>query len=94
MVLVSSSMSALQYLLLGMKQIYAALTYAAVCFVASLVGLTVIRKAIHRHGRPSIIVFSVGTVMALSIVLMTSFGAIDVWRSYTTGQNMGFKKPC
>ncbi|XP_042029393.1 sulfite exporter TauE/SafE family protein 2-like isoform X1 [Salvia splendens] len=94
MVLVSSSMSALQYLLLGMKQIYAALTYAAVCFVASLVGLTMIRKAILRHGRPSIIVFSVGTVMALSILLMTSFGAIDVWRSYTTGQNMGFKKPC
>ncbi|KAL1537405.1 sulfite exporter TauE/SafE family protein 2-like [Salvia divinorum] len=94
MVLVSSSMSALQYLLLGMEQIYAALTYAAICFVASLVGLTVIRKAILKHGRPSIIVFSVGTVMALSIVLMTSFGALDVWRSYTAGQNMGFKKPC
>ncbi|XP_057764806.1 sulfite exporter TauE/SafE family protein 5-like [Salvia miltiorrhiza] len=94
MVLVSSSMSALQYLLLGMKHIYAALSYAAICFVASLVGLTVIQQAILKHGRPSLIVFSVATVMALSIVLMTSFGTIDIWRSYTSGQNMGFNKPC
>ncbi|KAK6154663.1 hypothetical protein DH2020_008911 [Rehmannia glutinosa] len=94
MVLFSSTMSAIQYLLLGMEHIYGALTFAAICFVASLVGLTLVQRAIMKHGRASLIVFSVGTVMALSTVLMTSFGAADVWRDYTSGKSMGFKKPC
>ncbi|GMN49761.1 hypothetical protein TIFTF001_018920 [Ficus carica] len=25
---------------------------------------------------------------------MTSFGAIDVWRDYISGEYMGFKRPC
>ncbi|KAL2253264.1 UNVERIFIED_CONTAM: Sulfite exporter TauE/SafE family protein 2, partial [Sesamum indicum] len=94
MVLFSSSMSAIQYLLLGMEHIYGALTYAAICFIASLVGLTLVQRAIMKHGRASLIVFSVGTVMALSTVLITSFGAVDVLRDYTSGKSMGFKKPC
>lgn len=87
-------MSAIQYLLLGMEHVYGALTYAAICFVASLVGLTLVQRAIMKHGRASIIVFSVGTVMALSTVLITSFGAVDVWKDYISGKSMGFKKPC
>ncbi|KAL0321159.1 UNVERIFIED_CONTAM: Sulfite exporter TauE/SafE family protein 2 [Sesamum radiatum] len=94
MVLFSSSMSTIQYLLLGMEHIYGALTYAAICFIASLVGLTLVQRAIMKHGRASLIVFSVGTVMALSTVLITSFGAVDVLRDYTSGKGMGFKKPC
>ncbi|KAG8385695.1 hypothetical protein BUALT_Bualt03G0071800 [Buddleja alternifolia] len=94
MVLFSSTMSAIQYLLLGMENIYGAVVFAAICFVASLVGLTLVQQAIMKHGRASLIVFSVGTVMALSTVLMTSFGAVDVWRDYTSGKSMGFKKPC
>ncbi|PIN26457.1 hypothetical protein CDL12_00782 [Handroanthus impetiginosus] len=94
MVLFSSTMSAIQYLLLGMEQIYGALSYAAICFVGSLVGLTLVQQAVLKHGRASLIVFSVGIVMALSTVLMTTFGALDVWKSYTSGQSMGFKKPC
>ncbi|KAL8045931.1 hypothetical protein ABFX02_08G145900 [Erythranthe guttata] len=94
MVLFSSSMSAIQYLLLGMDYIYGALILSAVCFVASLIGLTLVQRAVMKHGRASLIVFSVGTVMALSTVLMTSFGAVAVWSDYTSGKSMGFKKPC
>ncbi|XP_012842006.1 PREDICTED: uncharacterized protein LOC105962253 [Erythranthe guttata] len=94
MVLFSSSMSAMQYLLLGMDYIYGALILSAVCFVASLIGLTLVQRAVMKHGRASLIVFSVGTVMALSTVLMTSFGAVAVWSDYTSGKSMGFKKPC
>lgn len=96
MVLVSSSMSALQYLLLGMNRIhiYAALTYAFICFLASLLGLTVIQQAILKHGRPFLIIFSVATVMALSVVLMTAFGALDFWTTFKSGQSMGFNNPC
>ncbi|GFP79086.1 hypothetical protein PHJA_000052100 [Phtheirospermum japonicum] len=94
MVLFSSTMSAIQYLLLGMENIYGPLTFAAICFVASLVGLTLVQRAIMKNGRASLIVFSVGTVMALSTVLITGYGAVDVWWDYTSGMSMGFKKPC
>ncbi|KAL3624971.1 hypothetical protein CASFOL_031639 [Castilleja foliolosa] len=94
MVLFSSTMSAIQYLLLGMENINGPLTFAAICFVASLVGLTLVQQAIMRNGRASLIVFSVGTVMALSTVLITGYGAVDVWSDYKTGKSMGFKKPC
>ncbi|KAJ4976051.1 hypothetical protein NE237_001157 [Protea cynaroides] len=94
MVLFSSSMSAVQYLLLGIKHIDAALIFTLICFVASLVGLVIVQTAIVRYGRASLIVFSVAIVMALSTILMTSFGAVDVWQSYMSGKYMGFSLPC
>ncbi|KAL1188325.1 Sulfite exporter TauE/SafE family protein 2 [Cardamine amara subsp. amara] len=94
MVLFSSTMSAIQYLLLGMEHTGTASIFAVICFVASLVGLKVVQKVINEYGRASIIVFSVGIVMALSIVLMTSYGALDVWNDYVSGRYMGFKLPC
>ncbi|MBA0595221.1 hypothetical protein Gorai_012098 [Gossypium raimondii] len=79
MVFFSSTMSAFQYLLLGMEHTGTALIFSVICFIASLLGLVVVQKAIERFGRASPIVFSVGTVMALSAILMTTFGALDVW---------------
>lgn len=94
MVFFSSTMSAIQYLLLGMDHVYAAIIYAIICFVASVIGLLIVQRAIAKQGRASLIVFSVGIVMAVSTILITSFGAVDVWRDYTNGEYMGFKKPC
>lgn len=94
MVFFSSSMSAFQYLLLGMEHTSIALNFAVICFVASLLGVVVIQRVIQKYGRASLIVFSVSIVMALSTVLITSFGAMGVWRDYTTGKYMGFKRPC
>ncbi|KAE8659750.1 transcription factor ILR3-like [Hibiscus syriacus] len=94
MVFFSSTMSAFQYLLLGMDHISTALVFSVICFVASLLGLVVVQKAIKRFGRASLIVFSVGIVMALSAILMTSYGALDVWDDYSSGNYMGFKLPC
>ncbi|KAK0578629.1 hypothetical protein LWI29_013446 [Acer saccharum] len=94
MVFFSSTMSALQYILLGMEHTEIALIFSFICFIASLVGLLVVQKAIQEYGRASLIVFSVGIVMALSTILITSFGALDVWRDYSSGHYMGFKLPC
>ncbi|XP_073158336.1 sulfite exporter TauE/SafE family protein 2-like isoform X2 [Henckelia pumila] len=94
MVFFSSSMSAMQYLLLGMKQVYGALIYSAICLVGSLVGLIIVQRAITKYGRASIVVFSVGIVLALSTILITGYGAVDIWEDITTGQSLGFKKPC
>ncbi|KAL1188647.1 Sulfite exporter TauE/SafE family protein 1 [Cardamine amara subsp. amara] len=93
-VLFSSTMSAIQYLLLGMEHAGTAAIFALICFVASLVGLMVVKKVIAKYGRASIIVFAVGIVMALSTVLMTAHGALNVWNDFVSGRYMGFKLPC
>ncbi|OWM77647.1 sulfite exporter TauE/SafE family protein 2-like isoform X2 [Punica granatum] len=94
MVFFSSTMSALQYLLLGMDHIGTTLIFSFICFVGSLIGLMVVQRAIKEFGRASLIVFSVSTVMALSTVLVTGFAAVDVWNDYVLGEYMGFKSPC
>lgn len=94
MVFFSATMSAVQYLLLGMQNTDTAYVFSFICFLASLLGLVLVQKAVAQFGRASIIVFSVGTVMSLSTVLMTSFGALDVWTDYVAGKDMGFKLPC
>ncbi|KAL2495281.1 Sulfite exporter TauE/SafE family protein [Forsythia ovata] len=63
-------------------------------FVASLLGQTLLQRVTEKQGTASYILFSVGTLMALSTILTTSFGAIEVWRAYRNGKNKGFKKPC
>ncbi|XP_073014161.1 sulfite exporter TauE/SafE family protein 1-like [Typha latifolia] len=94
MVLFSSSMSMVQYIILGMKGIDEALIYAMICFVASVVGLAIVERAIQMSGRVSLIIFIVSAVMAFSTVTQTCFGAVDVWRQYASGDYMGFKLPC
>ncbi|KFK28700.1 hypothetical protein AALP_AA7G035400 [Arabis alpina] len=94
MVFFSATMSAVQYLFLGMQNTEAAYLFSLICFLASLLGLVLVQKAVAQFGRASIIVFSVGTVMCLSTVLMTSFGALDVWTDFVAGKDMGFKLPC
>ncbi|XP_031504054.1 sulfite exporter TauE/SafE family protein 2-like isoform X2 [Nymphaea colorata] len=94
MVSFSASMSAVQYLLLGLKHLDYALCFSTLCFISSWIGLVVIQKPIKRYGRASLIVFLVATIMAISTVLITSFGALNVWRESSQGKHMGFKLPC
>ncbi|KAK8664841.1 hypothetical protein V6N13_084614 [Hibiscus sabdariffa] len=94
MVFFSSTMSAFQYLLLGMEQTGTALVLSFICFVELLLGLLVVQKAIKEFGRASLTVFSIGIVMALSAILMTTFGVLDVWEDYILGNYMGFNLPC
>ncbi|KAL4201761.1 hypothetical protein AMTRI_Chr02g217710 [Amborella trichopoda] len=66
MVLFSSSMLAVLYLLLGLQPLDHALCFAAMCFFSSLLGLLLVQSAIQKYGRVSLIIFSVGTGMAIS----------------------------
>lgn len=94
MVLFCASMSMVQFILLGVEGIGQASIYAGICFVASVVGVVVIERAIRKSGRVSLIVFLVTAIMALSTVIVTCVGALDVWMQYTSGEYMGFKLPC
>lgn len=94
MVLFCASMSMVQFILLGMDGIGEASVYAGICFVASVAGAVLIEKAVRKSGRVSMIVFLVTAIMALSTVIVTCFGALDVWKQYNGGAYMGFKLPC
>lgn len=94
MVLFCASMSMVQFILLGVEGVGQACVYAGVCFAGSVAGVVVIERAVRKSGRVSLIVFLVTAIMALSAVIVTCFGALDVWMQYTTGEYMGFKLPC
>uniref|UniRef100_A0A0E0JPN3 Sulfite exporter TauE/SafE family protein n=1 Tax=Oryza punctata TaxID=4537 RepID=A0A0E0JPN3_ORYPU len=94
MVLFCASMSMVQFIILGVDGIVTALVYAITCFVASIVGLVVIQGAIRKSGRVSLIVFMVAAILVLSVVVIACSGAVRVWVQYTSGQYMGFKRPC
>lgn len=94
MVLFCASMSMVQFILLGMNGIGEASVYAGICFVASIAGVVLIERVVRKSGRVSMIVFLVTAIMALSTVIVTCFGALDVWTQYTGGAYMGFKLPC
>ncbi|KAF3332969.1 Sulfite exporter TauE/SafE [Carex littledalei] len=94
MVLFLSSMSMAQYILLGMKRINEAVIYGLICFASASIGLVAMHRLIAKSGRVSLIVFMVAVVMGLSTVIITLFGAIDVWRQITNGDYMGFRLLC
>ncbi|MCO5575000.1 hypothetical protein L7F22_028797 [Adiantum nelumboides] len=94
MVFFSSSLSVVQFWLLGrIPQLYA-LASACVALVFSVTGILVIHAVISKYGRVSLIVFSVSTVMAISAVMMACFGTWDVIEQIEQNAYMGFRSPC
>ncbi|BBN02930.1 uncharacterized protein MPTK1_2g19400 [Marchantia polymorpha subsp. ruderalis] len=94
MVFFSSSMSVIQYWLMGRIPLQYALISAVLCAIFSWFGIVIVHKAIEKYNRASLIVFSVAAVMGVSAVLMCGFGGYDVWRQYIGGGYMGFHYPC
>jgi len=94
MVFFSSSLSVVQFWILGRLPLDFALLFAGICFLFSLIGLRVVQQAISKFGRPSVIVFSVSIVLGFSAVLTTIFGGLNVWNQYARGEYMGFHNPC
>lgn len=94
MVFFSSSLSVVEFWLLGRIPMDFAIFFAVLCFLASMGGLGVVHHAISKYGRASIIVFSVATVMGISAVMMASFGSLDIYHQYQDGKYMGFHTPC
>lgn len=90
----SSSLSVVQFWLLGRIPEDYALASAALSLVFSVIGLRLIQTVIVKYGRVSVIVFSVSIVMGISAALMACFGSWDVWIQIQQGAYMGFRTPC
>ncbi|KAI5070138.1 hypothetical protein GOP47_0014481 [Adiantum capillus-veneris] len=94
MVFFSSSLSVVQFWLLGRIPEEYALISAALSLVFSVIGLQVVQTIIIKYGRVSLIVFAVSIVMGISAVLMALFGTWDVVIQVRQGEYMGFRSPC
>ncbi|CAI5465055.1 unnamed protein product [Closterium sp. Yama58-4] len=93
-VLFSSSLSVLEFYLLGRIPIPPALLFALVAALAALLGLSTIRALVVRSGRTSLIVLFLSVVIAASAVLLGALGVMRVRSDWESGAPMGFRAFC
>ncbi|XP_010314287.2 sulfite exporter TauE/SafE family protein 3 isoform X2 [Solanum lycopersicum] len=90
----SSSMSVIQYYLIGRFPVPYALYFVAVATVAALVGQHVVRKIISIVGRASVIIFILAFTIFVSALSLGGVGIADTIRMIKEGQYMGFDNIC
>ncbi|KAK4354469.1 hypothetical protein RND71_026663 [Anisodus tanguticus] len=90
----SSSMSVIQYYLLGRFPVPYALYFVAVATVAALVGQHVVRKIIGIVGRTSVIIFVLAFTIFVSALSLGGVGIADMIKRIQEGQYMGFDNIC
>eukprot|EP00850_Spirogloea_muscicola_P010048 SM000058S18478 [mRNA] locus=s58:105419:109295:+ [translate_table: standard] len=93
-VVFSSSMSVAEFYLMGRIPIDYALYFSAVCMVAALLGLSIVRAVVVRYGKASIVIFALATVIGASAIVMGIIGGERIWESYRHGDDMGFHSLC
>jgi uncharacterized membrane protein YfcA len=95
-VFLSSSLAATQFALKNQVLPEYVFYYSTVAVVATLLGQTVVLKAIRQSGRNSIIVMCIAGVLIVSLVMMTYLGIMGTIADYNSGVYMGmdFYKLC
>ncbi|MCO5551387.1 hypothetical protein L7F22_004890 [Adiantum nelumboides] len=94
MVFFASSLSVIQFWLLGRIPGEYALTSSALSLVFSFIGLQMVHTIIVIYGRVSLTVFSLSIVMGISVAFMAFFGTWEVLDQIQQGDYMGFRSPC
>ncbi|CAN4086841.1 unnamed protein product [Withania somnifera] len=90
----SSSMSVIQYYLLGRFPVPYALYFIAVASIAALVGQHVVRRIISIVGRASVIIFVLALTIFVSAISLGGVGLADTIKKIAEGQHMGFDNIC
>ncbi|CAI7802785.1 unnamed protein product [Closterium sp. NIES-54] len=94
MVVFSSSLSVLEFYLLGRIPIEVALVFAGIAMVAAFTGLSIVRAIVMRYGKPSVIIFALGSVIGLSGIVLGAYGGVNMYHDWMAGANMGFRDLC
>lgn len=90
----SSSMSVIQYYLLGRFPVPYALYFIAVASIAALVGQHVVRRILSIVGRASVVIFILALTIFVSAISLGGFGIADTRYKIEKGQYMGFDNIC
>ena len=94
MILFSSSTISLSYLFNGMLNTHYAVVFAPICFVASLVGVTIIGRLVKRTGRSSILIMILTALIAAGTILSAVFGGSQAYNDIKHHHNIGFQPFC
>ncbi|KAL3157342.1 hypothetical protein ABBQ32_011825 [Trebouxia sp. C0010 RCD-2024] len=94
MILFSSSTIALSYLFNGMLNTHYALVFAPICFISSLVGVTVIGRLVRKTGRSSILIMILTALIAAGTFLSAIFGGSQAYDDIKHHHNVGFQPFC
>lgn len=89
-VFLSSSLAALQFMVLGKAMPEFAAWFTMWVIVSTFVGQTVVDYILQRWRRSSLIVLSIAGIIAGSMVMMTAIGARDIYSDLVRGADMGF----
>jgi len=94
MILFTSSISTVQFVILGLLPWDYGLWFAANGFIAGLIGTLAIAHLVKKYNKQSIIIFSVAVAIAFAILLMFGVGLYGVIQDIRDGVYMGFRNPC
>jgi uncharacterized membrane protein YfcA len=94
MILFTSSITTVQFIILGLLPWDYGLWFAANGFLAGLVGTLLIGYLVKKFKKQSIIIFFVAVAIFFAALLMCGVGIYNVVRDIRDGVYMGFRTPC
>ncbi|GJP30175.1 hypothetical protein CLOM_g22943 [Closterium sp. NIES-68] len=93
-VVFSSSLSVVEFYLLGRIPIKVASYFCLLAMVAAVSGLSIVRSIVIRSGKASIIIFALASVIGSSAIVLGAIGGLHVLNDWKHGEAMGFRPLC
>ena len=94
MILFSSSSIALSLAFQGILNVSYAQVFAPLCFVFSLLGVTLVGRIVRKSGRTSIIVFILTGLIVVGTILTAVFGGVKAVHNIQHGRDISFHRVC
>ncbi|CAJ1369217.1 unnamed protein product, partial [Effrenium voratum] len=91
---VMSTSTVISFLVQGTAQLDYSLWLGGATALGAVVGKAVVGWVVKRTQRPSVIMFLLGGIIAVSVVVMSITGLIDVVDDISQGNDLGFRDPC
>ena len=95
LILLSSTMSSIQFLLIGRVRFDFAISLFCIGLVSSAVGVKLLHRLVQRTGKESLIVFSIVLVIVMSNGLLVVSGIVKLVADIQNdSEGLRFSKPC
>ena len=86
MILFTALASAVQYFAVGRLGWQFALWFALIGAIGAQTGQRVVKKIVHKTGRPSVVIFLLGSIISLSVIIMATSGVANIVSSMHSGE--------
>jgi uncharacterized membrane protein YfcA len=94
LIFLTSGITSIQFIARGTMPMAEFGIYVAFGFVSFLVGVNILKVLIVKTGNRSLVLYVLGGAIALSAVLMSYVGIVDIVNSVKAHKSMGFRPYC